>query len=336
MWPPEEQHLLPEKINLEFFASVLKMRIPDFAGEISEPYWLTKFTVRQRIADTYKKGRIFLAGDAAHTHSPLGGQGMNTGFHDVFNLAWKLAHVFQGKSANGDELLASYDTERREIGKQLLSKTGQTAMQSLGSPWLSTVMSLMSSITSALPALQLPAALNLSMITVNYHSSPLSLYVPPSAWSRPVEAAAAATGLTLRGGDRGPDGPLLIHKVTPCKVADLYSFFREHLLHYVNLIFPPSHFSGEILETCKELARFTQKFSVVSVVVAKTPEAAEKYVGISTKNCFVGVSAELHVKYGEGHIVLLRPDSYIAFLGDFATSVPKFKTHVLSLLKETL
>ena len=63
---------------------------------LSNPVWLTGFAVNERKVTDYRAGRVFLAGDAAHIHSPAGGQGMNTGMQDAFNLAWKLALVEQG------------------------------------------------------------------------------------------------------------------------------------------------------------------------------------------------------------------------------------------------
>jgi 4,5-epoxidase len=60
---------------------------------ISNPTWLSNFRIHRRLANNYRSGRVFLAGDAAHIHSPFGGQGMNTGIQDAYNLAWKLALV---------------------------------------------------------------------------------------------------------------------------------------------------------------------------------------------------------------------------------------------------
>jgi hypothetical protein len=74
-----------------------------------------------RLAKTYRVGRAFIAGDAAHIHPPTGGQGMNTGIQDAYNLAWKLALVTQGKAP--DRLLDSYDAERRPVGADVVART---------------------------------------------------------------------------------------------------------------------------------------------------------------------------------------------------------------------
>ncbi len=64
--------------------------------KLHDPVWLAAFRINERKVSDYRRGRVFLAGDAAHVHSPAGGQGMNTGMQDAFNLAWKLALVLRG------------------------------------------------------------------------------------------------------------------------------------------------------------------------------------------------------------------------------------------------
>jgi 2-polyprenyl-6-methoxyphenol hydroxylase-like FAD-dependent oxidoreductase len=81
------------------------------------------YRVQQRVAATLRKGNVFLLGDAAHTHSPAGGQGMNTGIQDAANLGWKLHQVLTGRAAA--ELLDSYDAERRPVAANLIAFTAQ-------------------------------------------------------------------------------------------------------------------------------------------------------------------------------------------------------------------
>jgi 2-polyprenyl-6-methoxyphenol hydroxylase-like FAD-dependent oxidoreductase len=84
--------------------------------------WMTPFYVNDRQAAHYRSGNIFLAGDASHIHSPVGGQGMNTGIQDAANLCWKIAAAERGSSAK-DKLLDSYEQERVPVGKALLALT---------------------------------------------------------------------------------------------------------------------------------------------------------------------------------------------------------------------
>ena len=83
--------------------------------------WLSTYHVHHRVADRFQKGRAFLLGDAAHVHSPVGGQGMNTGIGDAVNLAWKLADVLHGRAPAS--LLESYEAERIAFARRLVATT---------------------------------------------------------------------------------------------------------------------------------------------------------------------------------------------------------------------
>ncbi len=91
------------------------------------PAWISRFTDMTRQAATYREGRVLLAGDAAHVHYPVGGQGLNTGVQDAVNLGWKLAQVVKGTSPGG--LLDTYHAERHPVGARVLRTTmAQTAL----------------------------------------------------------------------------------------------------------------------------------------------------------------------------------------------------------------
>jgi 2-polyprenyl-6-methoxyphenol hydroxylase-like FAD-dependent oxidoreductase len=87
----------------------------------SDPTWLASFNCHRRSTDTYRRGRILLAGDAVHIHTPAGGQGMNTGITDAHNLGWKLALVADGRAP--DQLLDTYGAEREPVAEQVLGLT---------------------------------------------------------------------------------------------------------------------------------------------------------------------------------------------------------------------
>ncbi|MEU3550079.1 FAD-dependent monooxygenase [Streptomyces longwoodensis] len=87
-----------------------------------DPRWMSRFHSDERQAPAYRVGRVLLAGDAAHVHSPAGGQGMNTGLQDAANLSWKLAQVVHGRA--DDALLDSYQAERHPVGKAVLRSSG--------------------------------------------------------------------------------------------------------------------------------------------------------------------------------------------------------------------
>ncbi|MFI7012638.1 rifampin monooxygenase [Streptomyces sp. NPDC050164] len=101
-----------------------KQRLRHFAGTdfgVHSPRWLSRFGDATRLAERYRVGRVLLAGDAAHIHPPTGGQGLNLGIQDAFNLGWKLAAEVRGWAPEG--LLDSYHTERRPVAAAVLDNT---------------------------------------------------------------------------------------------------------------------------------------------------------------------------------------------------------------------
>jgi 2-polyprenyl-6-methoxyphenol hydroxylase-like FAD-dependent oxidoreductase len=100
--------------------------------EVERVHWFSTYRVHHRVANRFRKGRAFLLGDAAHIHSPVGGQGMNTGIGDAVNLAWKIAAVLHGRAH--PSLLDSYETERIAFARRLVATTDQafTAVTSDG------------------------------------------------------------------------------------------------------------------------------------------------------------------------------------------------------------
>lgn len=108
----------PPAATYELALSILQKRI-DPSIKIDEPQDISPFIIHHRQVSDYQKGRVFLAGDAAHLHSLAGGQGMNTEIQDAFNLAWKLGLVMKGKAH--ESLLEAYHKERHLIAKDVLS-----------------------------------------------------------------------------------------------------------------------------------------------------------------------------------------------------------------------
>lgn len=101
-----------------------------FELDFGVPEWTSTYRLHHRMAERFRVGRCFVAGDAAHIHSPVGGQGMNTGIADAFNLAWKMARVIRGADA---DLLDSYCLEREPFAHQLLESTDR-AFSAIAAP----------------------------------------------------------------------------------------------------------------------------------------------------------------------------------------------------------
>ncbi|MFL1598199.1 FAD-dependent monooxygenase [Gordonia amicalis] len=105
-------------------------RLSPEPATVSDMRWSSVFRISHRIVDSYGRGRVLVAGDAAHIHPPTGAQGMNTGVQDAHNLAWKLALAVDGVAAPG--LLDSYDLERRPVGEEVVGRTVRDAREGIG------------------------------------------------------------------------------------------------------------------------------------------------------------------------------------------------------------
>ncbi|WP_375425261.1 FAD-dependent monooxygenase [uncultured Friedmanniella sp.] len=157
--------------------------------------WFSTYRVSSRVADRLRVGRCFLLGDAAHLHSPLGGQGMNTGIADAVNLGWKLAAVLDGRATPG--LLDSYDAERRPVARRLVTGV-DTAFRLVAGPGRSSTLARRFAFGRLLPALLRSRALRravsarVSQLAVHYRRGPLS----------------GGRAGRVRGGDRLPWVPL--------------------------------------------------------------------------------------------------------------------------------
>jgi 2-polyprenyl-6-methoxyphenol hydroxylase-like FAD-dependent oxidoreductase len=114
---PQDDHRSPSRHELQALADSYTTG----TVRLRDPIWATWLRIHLRHASAYRSGRVFLAGDAAHIHSPAGAQGMNTGIQDAWNLGWKLALVADGIAS--PELLDTYQTERMPIGREVLRLT---------------------------------------------------------------------------------------------------------------------------------------------------------------------------------------------------------------------
>ncbi|WP_433631461.1 FAD-dependent monooxygenase [Nocardia sp. CA-120079] len=128
--------------------------------------WSSRFRVHHRLAERYRAGRIFLAGDAAHVHSPAGGQGMNTGLQDGLNLAAKLAAVIRDGADDG--VLDAYETERRPVAENVVAFTDKmTRVATVGSAPLRGVRNTVLRALDWIPAVHQKMAMNLSELGID-------------------------------------------------------------------------------------------------------------------------------------------------------------------------
>lgn len=159
------------------FEDVSRRAIEHLKVAVDRVNWFSTYHVHHRVTDRFRHGRIFLLGDAAHIHSPAGGQGMNTGIGDAINLAWKLAEVLAGRAP--DRLLDSYEAERIAFAKRLVASTDRAFTLATAEGPLADL------IRTRLVPIVFPRAIaiepvreymfrTVSQITLNYRGMPLS------------------------------------------------------------------------------------------------------------------------------------------------------------------
>jgi len=171
---------------------------------MSKMHWSSVYRVSHRLVSSYSKGRAFLAGDAAHLHPPVGGQGLNTGVQDVYNLAWKLSLALRDRAAPG--LLDSYSAERRMVGLDLVENTSRALKETLAQ-------------RSPMPGLRE------TQLTITYRGSAIIR-----------DERANSSDADLAAGDRAPDagGLRRIYVEQPFRLHERLGRGRHVLLGYAS------------------------------------------------------------------------------------------------------
>ncbi|WP_328888486.1 FAD-dependent oxidoreductase [Streptomyces sp. NBC_00316] len=134
-WNRNHQADDTDPVELDELREITRLALGSDHG-MHDARWISRFHSDERQVPAYRTGRVFLAGDAAHVHSPAGGQGMNTGLQDAANLSWKLAAVLRGDAADPEALLDSYHAERHPVGAAVLRSSGALVRLAMArTPW---------------------------------------------------------------------------------------------------------------------------------------------------------------------------------------------------------
>ncbi|MEV4349838.1 FAD-dependent monooxygenase [Actinoplanes sp. NPDC049596] len=204
-YDPQDQSAGRRELTLDELREITT-RIGGTDFGLHDPVWLSRFGNATRVAAQYRKGRVLLAGDAAHMHFPAGGVGLNLGLQDAMNLGWKLAEVIGGR--RGDELLDTYHDERHPWAEDVAEHTlAQTALITATSPTGQALRHLLGNLVERLPELSLILARRLAGLDVRY-GTPGELAGSRVAETgealidgRPAEAVIDGQRVTIR-----PDG----------------------------------------------------------------------------------------------------------------------------------
>jgi hypothetical protein len=252
------------------------------APRLSGLRWSSIFGISMRLAERYRVGNAFIVGDAAHIHPPTGGQGMNTGIQDAYNLAWKLALVLRGTA--DERLLDSYEAERRPVGAEVVERTRQASM-SFGRERASKESRLAD-----------------TQILVNYRGTP---------WVEDAPDLAAA----VRAGDRMPDTQGLRRDQLnfPLRLFDLLRGGAHVLVCSLAAEELPGRtadletLAGELDETYGAQVRVVAILTggaLLPDMIGVTPLLDD--AGAFARACGAAV----------GYVCLVRPDGYLAYAAD--------------------
>ncbi|WP_420420694.1 FAD-dependent monooxygenase [Simkania sp.] len=262
--------------------------------KLIEPRDLSTFIIHHRQADHYQKGRVFIAGDAAHLHSPAGGQGMNTGMQDAYNLAWKLALVQKGVCS--EELLKTYHLERHPIGKWVLNVTDRlTKMMTVKNSKLAFLRDAFLSVVGSFDAIKTQMPKRFSQLYLHYEHNKI---IYEECEHHPMHA---------RAGHRAPD-----HTLT--KGKRLYELFQG--THHTLLLFSGKKPHSSDLEALKKVDQMAQKYAphVKTFFLIRNDEMVKKCL-TDKDRCFLDREPSAHGHYGieKPTALLIRPDKVVGF-----------------------
>jgi 2-polyprenyl-6-methoxyphenol hydroxylase-like FAD-dependent oxidoreductase len=287
---------------------------------LSDPGEICRWRVHHRVADTYRAGRIFLAGDAARVHTPLAGYGMNSGIQEANNLAWKLALVTKG--AAPPELLDSYETERRAVAEAVVRAAEIAARVSRWrNPIGAALRRRIGELIAGLEPVQGRLARSFSGVGVNYRGSPIVAQTA-ARWfrARPtVNGGSAPPTLEERlefggaphAGDRAVDGTAARVGVEPGRLHDLLRGPHHHLLVFEGAHEEPTGKLGSVERVVGESYGDWIRVHRVRVAQPTTRDEPEP------DSLILDPQGDLHHRYGAGAacLYLVRPDGYIGYRG---------------------
>jgi 2-polyprenyl-6-methoxyphenol hydroxylase-like FAD-dependent oxidoreductase len=269
---------------------------------LSQPVWLSGFRINERKVTDYRRGRVMLAGDAAHIHSPAGGQGMNTGMQDAFNLAWKLALADRGQG-QAEPLLDSYSRERSVVGDQVLRGAERvTTIATLRNPVTQHIRNHIAAIVSSFGFVQDKFKNAICELSINYRQGPLSA----EDWSGHKSAVAA--------GDRLPDVPL-----SSAKDGSATTLFKAtHGTRHNLLLFAVSGDAQAFSQLAKIADETRNAFpDIFSVHVILPPggKTAPTAAAPANASVWIDTAGRLYQQLGvtERALLVVRPDGYIGY-----------------------
>jgi 2-polyprenyl-6-methoxyphenol hydroxylase-like FAD-dependent oxidoreductase len=297
-----------EELTLEELQDSIDAIVPA-KPHLSDPLWMTRWTAQLRQVKRYRVGRVFLAGDAAHIHSPAGGQGMNTGMQDAFNLAWKLALVLHKQAPVN--LLDTYHAERHPVGAQVLRVSDMLVRAArIHNPILKGVGSLAFKTILPLTGLQRRLREQLSGLGINYRQADRAYNALKDGKQQHRLPHAR------QAGDRVPDLELKPAQLTASTSTSmqLYEILR-HTPYSLFIDIVPEYLERDqqqIMRILNAVKPFTG--NIITPYIVFEQGAVINTLNIDT-TAFIDFKRQFRSRLGTQHgdILLVRPDSYLAF-----------------------
>ena len=291
--------------TLADFQRYITQRASETAS-VSDPAWMGAFRIHARKVEHYREGRVFLAGDAAHIHSPAGGQGMNTGIQDAYNLAWKIALVQAGHAA--PSLLDSYGIERHPVAEAVLQSSDlMLRVGMIHNPLAQYLRNRIAHVLTQLEIFSQGFLGQISELAISYRKSPLV-----SEYSATV-AGRMHLDHGPRAGDRAPEvRPLLRFDGVGTR---LFEILRETNQCHTLLLLAGNTPTSEVWERMTDIAELIAKrYSEVVQVRFVVPDMSDVPVAKEIQErVLVDVKWVMRQSYGGDSLYLIRPDGYIGY-----------------------
>jgi 2-polyprenyl-6-methoxyphenol hydroxylase-like FAD-dependent oxidoreductase len=313
--PARDDHPPPGAPALADLQAMFNARTP--GGVLSDPIWSVRYRVHCRQAERYQAGRVFLLGDAAHVCSNIGGQGMNTGMQDAFNLGWKLGLVLNAGSPAS--LLDSYHPERHQAGREMLCLSDhlhRTVLREDPHRSLSEgVRQRLATVLANQEVMQQRMRRAVAELNIGYRHSPIVAehhhFLPDLHGAQPGVLGWHDFGAGPRAGDRAVDARLMLHPG-----RDSVRFFQRlrGTRHHV-VLFAGARATGETHQRLQALAdeimhAHPGRIEAHLIVPHEFPE------DLNVKGeMLLDPRGELHHRYGarSACLYVVRPDGYIGF-----------------------
>ena len=262
--------------------------------KLSNPDLLAAFRCYRRSTPTMRRGRVLVAGDAAHIHTPAGGQGLNTGLQDAVNLGWKLGHVAQHRASPA--LLDTYPAERLPIAAGVLAFShAMVTAFNVASPSKRWLRDRLLPGVVAVPGFRHIFTSRMAELSLGYRGGPLTM------------ATRRALGRSLRPGDRLPDVPCLTRSGRPTSTLDLLGTG-----HTLLVLTGPTTIAGVMGALTTRMEAFGDLLRVVVI----SPQGANHVGSVTDPH----LRAHRRYRAQAGGLLLVRPDGYLARIGSLTSS----------------